>query len=83
MENTMINEIAIAVRWAPSSAYWSDRLRELLGEEAMTGIKVLECRYMRTWSHLEEAKQLLSQALTRLDEKDSLSEDIKRFLDGS
>jgi hypothetical protein len=33
-----------AVRWAPSSAYWSERLREFFGPDAREGIDALERR---------------------------------------
>lgn len=34
--------MACAVRWAPSSAYWSDQLRMYFGEDARKGIDALE-----------------------------------------
>ena len=46
---------ASAVRWAPSSAYWSDVLVELFGPDARKGIDVLERRWQAA---LERAEQL-------------------------
>ena len=39
---TATEEMKMAVRWAPSSAYWSARLREFFGPEARMGIDALE-----------------------------------------
>ena len=58
---------ASAIRWAPSSAYWSNILVELFGPDARKGIDVLEHR----WQALEERAQrdeaLLRQALEALE----------------
>jgi hypothetical protein len=55
-------EGAQAVRWAPSSAYWSNELRRIFGPEAREGIDTLEAR-------LREAQDV---AEAKLDEKDTL-----------
>lgn len=80
MKEEWLQEVSCAVRWAPGSAYWSDRLCELLGKEALEGINTITTRYQRTHSLLEEAKGLLSRALYRLGDGDSLTKDIKQFL---
>lgn len=39
---------ASAIRWAPSSAYWSAVLRDLFGPDARKGIDALEARWQTT-----------------------------------
>lgn len=43
-EPTVTEDMKSAVRWAPSSAYWSQRLREFFGPDAREGIDALERR---------------------------------------
>jgi len=43
-EQAVTDDMRSAVRWAPSSAYWSDRLREFFGPDAREGIDALERR---------------------------------------
>ena len=44
MAEPVTEDMKSAVRWAPSSAYWSQRLRELFGPDAREGIDALERR---------------------------------------
>ena len=39
---TITEDMKSAVRWAPSSAHWSERLREFFGPDAREGIAALE-----------------------------------------
>ena len=43
-DESVTEDMKSAVRWAPSSAYWSQRLRELFGPDAREGIDALERR---------------------------------------
>ena len=43
-EQAVTDDMRSAVRWAPSSAYWSERLREFFGPDAREGIDALERR---------------------------------------
>ena len=43
-DEPVTEDMKSAVRWAPSSAYWSQRLRELFGPDAREGIDALERR---------------------------------------
>ena len=44
MAEPVTEDMKSAVRWAPSSAYWSQRLREFFGPDAREGIDALERR---------------------------------------
>ena len=43
-DESVTEDMKSAVRWAPSSAYWSQRLRGLFGPDAREGIDALERR---------------------------------------
>lgn len=45
-----ITDIRHAVRWAPSSAHWSERLRHHLGDDARDGITRLEQELRREFA---------------------------------
>ena len=59
---------ASAIRWAPSSAYWSDVLRDLFGPDARKGIDALEARWQATAesvrSELHKQQQQGDEAVT-------------------
>lgn len=57
---------ASAVRWAPSSAYWSEVLEELFGPHARDGIDVLDRRWQAALERADTAEALLRQALEAL-----------------
>lgn len=57
---------AAAVRFAPSSAYWSDELRRLFGDDARTGIGVLESRYQQERTRAERLAEALREATAML-----------------
>ena len=50
---------AAAVRFAPSSAYWSNELRRLFGDDARTGIEVLENRHRQELARAERLAEAL------------------------
>ena len=56
-EPTVTEDMKSAVRWAPSSAYWSERLREFFGPDAREGIDALERRLAKA----QQAEQDLSR----------------------
>jgi len=56
---------AAAVKFAPGSAYWSDELCRLFGDDARTGIRVLESRYQQERARAEQ----LEEALRELEER--------------
>jgi hypothetical protein len=64
-------EGAQAVRWAPSSAYWSNELRLIFGPKAREGIDTLEARLRKAQdaaeAKLAEKDTLLRQALEALE----------------
>ena len=62
---------ASAVRWAPSSAYWSDVLRDLFGPDARKGIDLLETRWRK---ELERADKLAEA----LEEREQRNEELLR-----
>jgi hypothetical protein len=49
-------EGAQAVRWAPSSAYWSNELRRIFGPEAREGIDALEARLREAQAVAEDLR---------------------------
>lgn len=53
---------AAAVRFAPSSAYWSNELRRLFGDDARTGIEVLENRHRQALARAERLAEALRDA---------------------
>ena len=55
-----------AVRWAPSSAHWSNELKRLFGEDAREGINVLESRLRDTQTERDALRELLREALESL-----------------
>jgi hypothetical protein len=57
-----------AVRWAPSSAYWSERLREFFGPDAREGIDALERRIAGAQEPVAWASK---RALARIKDFDS------------
>jgi hypothetical protein len=61
-------EGAQAVRWAPSSAYWSNELRLIFGPEAREGIDTLEAR-LRKAQDAAEAKLAEQDALLQQERK--------------
>ena len=50
---------AAAVRFAPSSAHWSEELRRLFGDDARTGIEVLENRHRQELARAERLAEAL------------------------
>jgi rubrerythrin len=65
---------ASAVRWAPSSAHWSEVLKDLFGPDARNGIDVLETRWRK---ELERAERL-AEALRELEEREQRDEALLR-----
>ena len=65
---------ASAIRWAPSSAYWSDVLRDLFGPDARKGIDVLE----RRWQAALERAERLAEALRELEGRKQRDESAGR-----
>lgn len=65
-------EGALAVRWSPGSAYWSNELRRIFGPEAREGIDTLEARLRKAQdaaeAKLAEKGTLLRQALDALED---------------
>lgn len=57
-EEPVTEDMKSAVRWAPSSAYWSQRLRELFGPDAREGIDALE----RRLAEAQQAEPVQEQA---------------------
>ena len=53
---------AAAVRFAPSSAHWSEELRRLFGDDARTGIEVLESRHRQELARAERLIEVLRDA---------------------
>lgn len=49
---------AQAVRWAPSSAHWSNELRRLFGPSARDGIESLEAKFRDATSRLDKADEM-------------------------
>lgn len=58
---------ASAVRFAPNSAHWSNELKRLFGEDARTGIGVLEKWHCDSQARAERADALLREALPFCD----------------
>lgn len=58
---------AAAVRFAPSSAHWSKELRRLFGDDARTGIEVLENRHRQELARAERLAEALRDAAVVLD----------------
>lgn len=52
-----------AVRWAPSSAHWSNELKRLFGEDAREGIDALEAQLRAAQAERDAMKEVLEQAL--------------------
>lgn len=64
---------AAAVRFAPSSAHWSEDLRRLFGDDARTGIEVLESRHRQELARAErlaEALRIAEAALADIGDAD-------------
>lgn len=57
---------AAAVRFAPSSAHWSKELRRLFGDDARTGIEVLESRHQQELASAERLAEALEQCITSM-----------------
>lgn len=57
---------AAAVRFAPNSAYWSNELRRLFGDDARTGIEVLENQYRQELARAERLAEALREAADML-----------------
>jgi len=57
------DDMRYAVRFAPSSAHWSERLMEFFGPDAREGIDALE-------KQLREARAALSATQTEQGERD-------------
>lgn len=51
-----------AVRWAPSSAYWSNELKRLFGEDAREGIDALEAQLRAAQSERDALREALRLA---------------------
>jgi hypothetical protein len=62
-------DMKAAVRWAPSSAYWSERLREFFGPDAREGIDALERRIAGAQEQAEPDLSLCPQRLPLTDEE--------------
>lgn len=65
---------ASAVRLAPGSAYWSEVLKELFGQDARKGIDVLE----RRWQAALERADKLTEALRELQGREQRDEALLR-----
>lgn len=57
-----------AVRFAPSSAYWSNELRRLFGDEARNGIEILESRYRQELARADKLTEALREAYRQVRE---------------
>ena len=66
---TITEDMKSAVRWAPSSAHWSERLREFFGPDAREGITALE-RQLREARAAVEAERARRVPLTDEQIKD-------------
>lgn len=56
-----------AVRWAPSSAHWSNELKRLFGEDAREGIDALEARLRAAQAERDALRDALRHALEALE----------------
>lgn len=52
-----------AVRWAPSSAHWSNELKRLFGEDAREGIDALEAQLRAAQAERDALREALTLAL--------------------
>ena len=59
---------AAAVRFAPSSAHWSEELRRLFGDDARTGIEVLESRHRQELARAARLEEALQEAYGQVRE---------------
>ncbi|MCX8073883.1 MAG: hypothetical protein N3C12_15805 [Candidatus Binatia bacterium] len=56
---------ANAVRWAPSSAHWSEVLRDLFGPDARKGIDALETRWRKELERADKLAEALEEIRSR------------------
>lgn len=66
-----------AVRWAPSSAHWSNELKRLFGDDAREGIDALEARLRAAQAERDALLEALTEVL-RINETDA-GNDVKAW----
>lgn len=72
------DDMRAAVRFAPSSAHWSERLKEFFGPDAREGINALEKQLREARANLDRqqrASETVRDALMAFDEAMSLCDD--------
>lgn len=77
------DDMRSAVRFAPSSAYWSERLREFFGSDAREGIEALEKQLREALAALEAAQPAASvEPVLRIYAEGSMRS-VTEWLDGA
>lgn len=67
-EGVVTDDMRYAVRFAPSSAHWSERLKEFFGPDAREGIDALERQLREAHAMLDRQQRAGDAALARLAE---------------